>query len=247
MCGCRCRRCVRTAGPTCSPARTSRVTRSSSFLQPIAGSGGLNDDVALHRGSHPAELIELAERDTDAELVDALHDASGTPWARDARVGEFIAHGRSIARRSRRARGLGRGVSRVHVPDGTWPCSGHAALPCIFPHESCRYPRLERRRQAGRCDIGHDRSIRLTAIPPATRRRPADRGRAEQTAEGQRLRYENLIDHSGRVAAVCLIFPRDRRKGMRPCQPAELSNVQRPSLPSPRLGEEPLRETGSSS
>ena len=26
------------------------------------------------------ELIELAERDTDAELVDALHDASGTPW-----------------------------------------------------------------------------------------------------------------------------------------------------------------------
>ena len=141
--------------------------------------------------------------------------------ARDARVGEFIAHGRSIARRSRRARGggsgrvrvsrhapagalrrrpaagdrdarcharcdsatdrgadravrvhaLGRGVSRVHVPDGTWPCSGHAALPCIFPHESCRYPRLERRLQAGRCDIGHDRSIRLTAIPPATRRR----------------------------------------------------------------------------
>ena len=103
--------------------------------------------------------------------------------ARDARVGEFIAHGRSIVRRSRRARGggsgrvrvsrhapvgalrrrpaagdrdarcharcdgatdrgadravrvhaLGRGVSRVHVPDGTWPCSGHAALPCIFP------------------------------------------------------------------------------------------------------------------
>ena len=43
-----------TAGPTCSLARTS-VGRSTR-----CGSGGWNDDVALHRGSH--QLIELAER-----------------------------------------------------------------------------------------------------------------------------------------------------------------------------------------
>ena len=43
-----------TAGPTCSLARTS-VGRSTR-----CGSGGWNDDVALHRGAH--QLIELAER-----------------------------------------------------------------------------------------------------------------------------------------------------------------------------------------
>ena len=53
-CGCRGRRRVRTAGPTCSPARTSRVKRSPGCHSTRCGSGGRNDDLGLHRGPHPA-------------------------------------------------------------------------------------------------------------------------------------------------------------------------------------------------
>ena len=46
--------------------------------QPFTGCGsaGRSHDVAVHRGVQPG-LIELAERDDDAELIDALHDALG--------------------------------------------------------------------------------------------------------------------------------------------------------------------------
>ena len=64
---------ARTAGPTCSPARTSRVrNHSASCHSTRRGSGGRNDDLAFHRGGILRELIELAEHDADAELVDAL-------------------------------------------------------------------------------------------------------------------------------------------------------------------------------
>ena len=48
--------------------RTRRTGRRSTRC----GSGGRSHDAAFHRGSHPAELIELAERAADAELVHAL-------------------------------------------------------------------------------------------------------------------------------------------------------------------------------
>ena len=52
--GCRCRRRVRTAGPTCSRGRTSRVrARPRGHRSTRCGSGGRNHDVAFHRGSYP--------------------------------------------------------------------------------------------------------------------------------------------------------------------------------------------------
>ena len=47
--------CARTAGPTCSPGRTSRVrTRRPGHRSTRCGPGGRNHDVAFHRGAYPA-------------------------------------------------------------------------------------------------------------------------------------------------------------------------------------------------
>ena len=75
-CGCRGRRRVRTAGPTCSPAWTSRVKRSPrAAIRRVADPEDGTMTLRFIVGRILRELIELAELAADAELVDALHDA----------------------------------------------------------------------------------------------------------------------------------------------------------------------------
>ena len=80
--GCRCRRCVRTAGPTFSFARTSRDRNAAPAA--IRRATDVDGTMTLRCGVGRIvlpELIEPAERDATAELADALHDVldSATP------------------------------------------------------------------------------------------------------------------------------------------------------------------------
>ena len=65
--------------PDCGGDVLARLTSGSGAAGPRGStrcdSGRRNHDAALHRGRTLRELIELAERDAAAELVDALHDA----------------------------------------------------------------------------------------------------------------------------------------------------------------------------